>query len=194
MLWAHTCQAAVASVIPLWTITGTPPLAAILPLAFAIGSARVFADAGTFGAVAAIVGVERFTEGQATLSAAWGVGLFAGPALGGLLVVEAEEVLGPEQEPGPFPRAQSSHFPFGRSLGVAQMLPPLLGLLRFGLTRLVVVRIIEVRLCLSSKITYGQCCAIMTNPSMCTTHNVNNLVVLLVIRERRPEARESAQN
>jgi len=89
MLWAHTCQAAVASVIPLWTITGTPPLAAILPLAFAIGSARVFADAGTFGAVAAIVGVERFTEGQATLSAAWGVGLFAGPALGGLLVAVA---------------------------------------------------------------------------------------------------------
>jgi predicted MFS family arabinose efflux permease len=36
--------------------------------------------------VASIVGPERFGEGQATLSAAWGVGLFAGPALGGLLV------------------------------------------------------------------------------------------------------------
>jgi hypothetical protein len=89
MLWAHVSQAALAAVIPLWTIAGAPPLVAILPLAFAIGSARVFADAGTFGAVAAIVGVERFGEGQATLSAAWGVGLFAGPALGGLLVAVA---------------------------------------------------------------------------------------------------------
>jgi len=86
MLSAHGCQAAVAAVIPLWTITGAPPLGAILPLAFAIGSARVFADAGTFGAIASIVGVERFAEGQATVSAAWGIGLFAGPALGGLLV------------------------------------------------------------------------------------------------------------
>src|SRR5204862_4499186 len=68
------------------TIAGVPPVAAILALAFGIGAARVFADAGTFGAVASIVGVERFGEGQATLSAAWGVGLFAGPALGGLLV------------------------------------------------------------------------------------------------------------
>src|SRR4051812_42888182 len=86
MLWAHAVQAALAAVIPLWTIAHVPPVAAILPLAFAIGSARVFADAGTFGAVASIVGPERFGEGQATLSAAWGVGLFAGPALGGLLV------------------------------------------------------------------------------------------------------------
>src|SRR5690349_299931 len=89
MLWAHVSQAVLAAVIPLWTIAGAPPLVAILPLAFAIGSARVFADAGTFGAVASIVGVERFGEGQATLSAAWGVGLFAGPALGGLLVAVA---------------------------------------------------------------------------------------------------------
>jgi MFS family permease len=89
MLWAHVSQATLAAVIPLWTIAGAPPLGVILPLAFAIGSARVFADAGTFGAVASIVGVERFAEGQATLSAAWGVGLFAGPALGGLLVALA---------------------------------------------------------------------------------------------------------
>jgi predicted MFS family arabinose efflux permease len=86
MLWAHVCQAALAAVIPLWTIAGVPPIGVILPLAFAIGGARVFADAGTFGAVASIVGPEHFGEGQATLSAAWGVGLFAGPALGGLLV------------------------------------------------------------------------------------------------------------
>jgi MFS family permease len=89
MLWAHACQASIAAVIPVWTAVGVPPLAAILPLAFAIGSARVFADAGTFGAVASIVGAERFAEGQATLSAAWGVGLFAGPALGGLLIALA---------------------------------------------------------------------------------------------------------
>jgi predicted MFS family arabinose efflux permease len=86
MLWAHVAQAACAAVIPLWTISGTPTLGVVLVLAFAIGSGRVFADAGTFGAVASIVGPEQFGEGQATLSAAWAVGLFAGPALGGVLV------------------------------------------------------------------------------------------------------------
>jgi MFS family permease len=86
MLWAHAAQAAFAAAIPLWTISGTPPVAAVLVLAFAIGSGRVFADAATFGAIASVVGAERFAEGQAALSAAWGLGLFAGPALGGVLI------------------------------------------------------------------------------------------------------------
>jgi hypothetical protein len=91
MLWAHAAQAAFAAAIPLWTISGTPPAAAVLALAFAIGSGRVFADAATFGAVASVVGADRFAEGQAALSAAWGLGLFAGPAFGGVLVA----VVGP---------------------------------------------------------------------------------------------------
>ena len=86
MLWAHTGQAACAAVIPLWTIVGVPPLGLVLALAFAIGSGRVFADAATFGAVSSIVGPQRFGEGQATLSAAWSLGLFAGPGLGGVLI------------------------------------------------------------------------------------------------------------
>ena len=86
MLGAHCGQALFAAVIPLWTIAGTPPVGVVLALAFAIGTGRVFADSATFGAVASIVGPERFTEGQTALSAAWGVGLFAGPALGGVLV------------------------------------------------------------------------------------------------------------
>jgi len=86
MLASHAAQALCAAVIPLWTITGTPPVGVILALAFAIGGGRVFADSATFGAVASIVGPEHFTEGQTALSAAWGVGLFAGPALGGVLV------------------------------------------------------------------------------------------------------------
>jgi MFS family permease len=86
MLTSHAAQALCAAVIPLWTIAGTPPVAVVLALAFAIGSGRVFADSATFGAVASIVGPERFTEGQTALSAAWGLGLFAGPALGGALV------------------------------------------------------------------------------------------------------------
>ncbi len=86
MLSAHAFQTLCALVIPLWTIAGTPPLGVIFLLAFVIGGGRVFADAGSFGAVSSIVGPERFGDGQATLSAAWGVGLFAGPALGGALV------------------------------------------------------------------------------------------------------------
>jgi Transmembrane secretion effector len=54
--------------------------------AFAVGSGRVFVDAAAFGAVATIVGAERFVEGQAAVSAAWSIGFFAGPALAGGLV------------------------------------------------------------------------------------------------------------
>jgi MFS family permease len=86
MLASHVSQAAFAAVIPIWTISGTPPLGVILAAGFAVGAGRVFADAGAFGAVAAIVGPERFGDGQAALSAGWSLGLFAGPALGGALV------------------------------------------------------------------------------------------------------------
>jgi MFS family permease len=86
MLASHISQASFAAVIPIWTLSGTPPLGVILGAGFAVGAGRVFADAGAFGAVAAIVGTERFGEGQAALSACWSLGLFAGPALGGALV------------------------------------------------------------------------------------------------------------
>lgn len=86
MLVSHALQAAFGTAIPLWTISGQPPLALIFAAAFAIGSGRVFADAAAFGAVAAVVGPEQFTGGQAMLSAAWSIGLFAGPALGGALI------------------------------------------------------------------------------------------------------------
>lgn len=87
VMWlAHLLQAAVALVVPLWAITGHPPLLIVLGAAFGIGIARVFVDAAVFGSIATIVGRERFMEGQATLSAAWAVGFVAGPALGGLLI------------------------------------------------------------------------------------------------------------
>ena len=86
MLCGHATQAACSAVIPLWTIAGTPPVGVVLAIAFAVGSGRVFADAAAFGAVAWIVGPERFAEGQGMVSAAWSLGLFAGPALGGALV------------------------------------------------------------------------------------------------------------
>ena len=98
MLCGHATQAACSAVIPLWTIAGTPPVGVVLVIAFAVGSGRVFADAAAFGAVATIVGPERFAEGQGMVSAAWSLGLFAGPALGGALVsaVGAARALGAE--------------------------------------------------------------------------------------------------
>jgi MFS family permease len=87
LLGAHTVQALAAIVIPLWTIeAGTPPIGIVLAAAFVIGTCRVFADAAAFGAVSSIVGRAHFTEGQAMLSAAWSIGLVAGPAAGGALI------------------------------------------------------------------------------------------------------------
>jgi predicted MFS family arabinose efflux permease len=86
MVSGHVAQALCAAVIPLWTIAGAPPVAVVYAAGFAVGTGRVFVDAAAFGAVASIVGTERFTEGQSALSAAWSIGLFAGPALGGALV------------------------------------------------------------------------------------------------------------
>lgn len=87
VIWvSHVLQAGVALLIPVWGLHGAPPLAVILLAAFGIGVGRVFADAAAFGAVAALVGREGFTEGQALLSAAWAVGLLSGPGLGGALI------------------------------------------------------------------------------------------------------------
>jgi MFS family permease len=87
LLGAHTVQALAAIVIPLWTLeAGTPPIGIVLAAAFVIGTCRVFADAAAFGAVSCIVGRAHFTEGQAMLSAAWSIGLVAGPAAGGALI------------------------------------------------------------------------------------------------------------
>lgn len=86
MLCGHAAQTVFAAVIPIWTLAGAPPVGVVLGAAFAVGAGRVFVDAAAFGAVASIVGTERFVEGQSALSAAWSLGLFAGPALGGALV------------------------------------------------------------------------------------------------------------
>ncbi len=87
----HALQALAALVLPVWALAGTPPLTAILAAAFAVGAGRVFTDAGAFGAVAALIGRERYTEGQALLTASWSAGLLLGPVVGGALVA----VVGP---------------------------------------------------------------------------------------------------
>lgn len=87
VMWvSHALQAVVALIVPLWAFAGQPPLALVLLAAFGIGTARVFVDAAVFGAISSLIGRERFTQGQATLSAAWAFGYFAGPALGGVLI------------------------------------------------------------------------------------------------------------
>ena len=87
IMWiTHALQVFAALLVPIWALTGTPPLVIILFAAFVIGTARVFVDAAVFGAIAAIIGRQHFSQGQATLSAAWAVGYLAGPALGGVLI------------------------------------------------------------------------------------------------------------
>jgi MFS family permease len=86
MLCGHLEQTVFAAVIPIWTLAGAPPVGVVLGAAFAVGTGRVFVDAAAFGAVASIVGTERFVEGQSALSAAWSIGFFGGPLLGGALV------------------------------------------------------------------------------------------------------------
>ncbi len=84
---SHLIEGVFALAIPLWAIvSGTPPLWLVATSAFMIGSARVFVDAGAFGAIASVVGPERFTSGQSLLSSAWAAGTLIGPALGGILV------------------------------------------------------------------------------------------------------------
>ncbi len=87
VIWiTHALQALVAMVVPLWALHEAPPIAIVLTAAFLVGAGRAFSDAAVFGALASVVGRERIVHGQATLSAAWAVGLLAGPALGGVLV------------------------------------------------------------------------------------------------------------
>lgn len=87
LLAVHAAQALAATAIPLWAVSrGTPPLSVIFVAALVIGSGRVFADAAAFGAVAELAGTDHYTASQATLTAAWSVGLFVGPSVGGVLV------------------------------------------------------------------------------------------------------------
>jgi MFS family permease len=87
VIWlTHALQAGVAVIVPLWALAGAPPIGIVLAAAFLVGAGRAFSDAAVFGALASVVGRDRIVHGQATLSAAWAVGLLAGPALGGALV------------------------------------------------------------------------------------------------------------
>jgi predicted MFS family arabinose efflux permease len=86
MLFGHAAETAFAAIIPIWAVTGAPPVGVVLAAAFGVGTGRVFVDAAAFGAVASIVGAEHFVEGQSALSAAWSIGFFGGPVLGGALV------------------------------------------------------------------------------------------------------------
>jgi MFS family permease len=87
VIWVtHALQALLALVVPLWAIGSVPPVAIVLIAAFLVGAGRAFSDAAVFGALASLVGRDRIVHAQATLSAAWAVGLLAGPAIGGVLV------------------------------------------------------------------------------------------------------------
>ena len=87
VIWiTHALQAALAVIVPLWALGGAPPVGTVLTAAFLVGAGRAFSDAAVFGALASVVGRDRILQGQATLSAAWAVGLLAGPAVGGALV------------------------------------------------------------------------------------------------------------
>jgi MFS family permease len=87
VIWiAHALQALFAVVVPLWAISGLPPVWIVAATAFLIGGARAFSDAGAFGAISSLIGRENFSSGQAILGAAWSTGFVAGPAIGGALI------------------------------------------------------------------------------------------------------------
>lgn len=87
VIWTtHLLQALVAIAVPLWSLGGVPPLALVLAAGFVIGAGRVFSDAAVFGLLPPIAGMERIMHAQATLGAAWSVGVLSGPAIGGVLV------------------------------------------------------------------------------------------------------------
>jgi MFS family permease len=86
MATAAGLEALIALLIPLLGVFMSPPVAVILVVAAGIAVFRVFSDAASFGAISSIAGREHFTEAQATLSAAWAVGMVTGPALGGALI------------------------------------------------------------------------------------------------------------
>jgi MFS family permease len=88
---SHALQTLLAASIPVWSLAAAPPIALVLAAAFAVGAGRVFSDAAAFGAMAAIAGRDQVLGAQAALSAAWSIGLFAGPAAGGALIA----VIGP---------------------------------------------------------------------------------------------------
>lgn len=92
VIWVtHLVQAAVALAVPLWSLRGAPPIGLALGAGFVIGAGRVFSDAAVFGLLPPIAGIPRLMHAQATLGAAWSVGLLSGPAVGGVLVA----VIGP---------------------------------------------------------------------------------------------------
>jgi predicted MFS family arabinose efflux permease len=85
---AHATQTACALAVPLWTIEGATPEWVVLGVAFAVGTARTFADAAAFGAIAQFVGPAQFGRAQGLISTVWAAGMVTGPALGGLLIEE----------------------------------------------------------------------------------------------------------
>ena len=57
IMWiTHAMQVFAALLVPIWALSGQPPLIVILGAAFVIGTARVFVDAAVFGAIAALIG------------------------------------------------------------------------------------------------------------------------------------------
>ncbi len=83
---AHATQAACALAVTVWALSGTTPVWLVLGAAFSIGTARTFADASAFGAIAQIVGPAQFGAAQGLLSTVWATGMVSGPALGGQLI------------------------------------------------------------------------------------------------------------
>ena len=79
MIWAHAAQTVAIAPVPLLAFAGHVPIAVVLVSAFMVGAGRTYADAAAFGAIAEIVGPNRFVEGQAALSTAWAIGLVSGP-------------------------------------------------------------------------------------------------------------------
>ena len=78
---------ALAVGIALFMAAGDLSIPLLYLAAFAIGSVRVFVDAGMFGAVATVASRDEMMRAQAALAQAFNLGYFGGPAVAGLALV-----------------------------------------------------------------------------------------------------------
>lgn len=82
-------QTVVALVLVLLAGRAGTPGVVVFAAALLMGCGRVFVDAAMFGALGSLVARDGMLSAQATISSAFNLGYYGGPALGGLLIAVA---------------------------------------------------------------------------------------------------------
>jgi MFS family permease len=86
ILISNVVQAACIAIIPVWALSGPPPISIIYGAALASGVAFVFADAATFGSIPAVIGRTHLAKAQGLLGTTNSLSDVIGPSIGALMV------------------------------------------------------------------------------------------------------------